>query len=358
MKGKIYSTVLEFAKYLLKDWLFVVSLTLMILSSLYLRRLPHFTEDEYKTLFTLFVFLLLLKVLEEERVFHYTVERFLSGRFALAKLVAAAGFLSLFITNDVALMVVVPVTLLVNSPYVAEAVILEAVAVNGLSSVSPIGNPQNIYIFYHYPLKVLPFVEAVLPLGVVVLLLSLFRALFLPSARVGELRESLKRGTLLWLFLFFLFLLSAVKLLPLWVGFFVLLPVALFKRSVFREVDYLLLGTFFCFFGFTDNLSYYLKVGELSGHRLFFLSSLLSQFMSNVPAALLLSDFTSDWKSLLWGVSVGGFGTLIASLANLIAYRLYVRGARRQESGFLVKFHLYGFGFFAVGALLYFICYS
>jgi len=134
------------------------------------------------------------------------------------------------------------------------------------------------------------------------------------------------------------------------------LAVLLFLRSrLFLKVDYFLLGTFFCFFGFTDNLSSYLKVGELSGAKLFWISSLLSQIMSNVPTALLLSDFTSDWKSLLWGVSVGGFGTLIASMANLIAYRLYVREVKEPDRRFLLKFHLYSFGFFLVGFFLYFV---
>ena len=161
MNVKIYSTLSEVAKCLLKEWLFFISLFLLLFSSFYLKRVPKFSEDEIKTLFTLWVFLSLLEALREERVFRFVVSRFLSGKYAIAKLVAAAGILSVFITNDVALFVTVPLTLLINSRFIGEAVILEALVVNGLSSISPIGNPQNIYIFYHYSPGIPDFVKTV-----------------------------------------------------------------------------------------------------------------------------------------------------------------------------------------------------
>ncbi len=353
MDVKIYSTLSAVAKVFLKEWLFSISLFLLLFSSLYLKRIPEFSEDELKTLFTLWVFLSLLEALREEKVFRFFVSRFLSGGYAIPKLVAAAGILSMFITNDVALFVTVPLTLLINSRFIGEAVILEALVVNGLSAVSPIGNPQNIYIFYHYSPRVLEFVKTVLPLGIAVFLVTVFRALFLKSEEVSGAKFELGRGAPLFLILFLLFILSALGFLPLWLGFFVVAAVFLFHRGALLKVDYFLLGTFFCFFGFTDNLSYYLRVGEFSGQKLFWISAALSQFMSNVPSALLLSDFTSDWKTLLWGVSAGGFGTLVASMANLIAYRLYVNEVEKPDRKFLLKFHIYGFAFFILGALLY-----
>jgi len=355
MNVKIYSTLSEVAKCLLKEWLFFISLFLLLFSSFYLKRVPKFSEDEIKTLFTLWVFLSLLEALREERVFRFVVSRFLSGKYAIAKLVAAAGILSVFITNDVALFVTVPLTLLINSRFIGEAVILEALVVNGLSSISPIGNPQNIYIFYHYSPGIPDFVKTVFPLGVFVFFFVLLRAFFLKSETVERVRFKVGRGAPLFLALFLLFVLCAVGFLPLYLGVLVVAAVFFFHREALFKVDYFLLGTFFCFFGFTDNLSAYLKVGELSGQKLFWISAALSQFMSNVPSALLLSDFTSDWKSLLWGVSVGGFGTLVASMVNLIAYRLYVNGAEEPDRNFLLKFHIYGFAFFVLGALLYLI---
>ena len=357
MDVKIYSNLSTIARYVKDEWLFFVSLFLLVVSSALFGRIPSFSPDEFETLFTLFVFLILLKVLEEERLFHLIVERFLSDRFALVKLVASAGILSLFITNDIALMVTVPLTLIVDSPYVGEAVILESLAVNGLSAVSPVGNPQNIYIFYHFSPELVRFVEAVLPLGGVVFVLVVLRAFMLEAKVVERSQKTLLKRSCFWLGLFLLFLLSAVKILPLWVGIVVVFTVLFKRRGVFARIDYFLFGTFLCFFGFADNISHFLKVAELSGCKLFVVSSLLSQVMSNVPAALLLSDFTSDWKSLLWGVSVGGFGTLVASMANLIAYRLYVK-KMVDSRGFLFKFHVYSFFFFFLGVFIYFVLYS
>ncbi len=355
MNVKIYSTLSAIAKYLLKEWLFFVSRFLLLFSSLYLKRIPHFSGDEIKTLFTLWVFLSLLEALREERVFRFIVSRFLSGRYAIAKLVAAAGILSVFITNDVALFVTVPLTLLINSRFIEEAIILEVLVVNGLSAVSPIGNPQNLYIFYHYSPGVLDFVKTVLPLGLFVFFFVLLRGFSLKSEAVEKVEFELGKGAPLFLVLFFFFILSALGFLSIWLGVFVVTAVLLFHGRAFLKVDYFLLGTFFCFFGFTDNLSSYLRVGELSGEKLFWISAALSQFMSNVPSALLLSDFTSDWKTLLWGVSVGGFGTLVASMANLIAYRLYVREINNQGKAIVVKFHIYGFLAFLTGVLTYFL---
>jgi len=355
MNMKIYSTLSKVAKYVLSEWLFFVSLFLLIVSSVYLKRIPQFSKDEIKTLFTLWIFLSLLQGLREERVFRFIVSKFLSGRYAIPKLVAAAGLLSAFITNDVALFVTVPLTVLLNSPFVGEAVILETLVVNGLSAVSPVGNPQNLYIFYHYSPTVLDFIKTVWPLGAVVFVLVLLRAMFLKSNEVEGVRIELGRGAPFFLILFLLFLPSALGIFPIWVGFLVLTALLFLKRRLFFKVDYFLLGTFFCFFGFTDNLSSYLKVGEFSGAKLFWISSLLSQIMSNVPSALLLSDFTSDWKTLLWGVSVGGFGTLVASMANLIAYRIYVKEVQNPDRGVLLKFHIYGFLFFLIGVFLYLI---
>ena len=353
MNVKIYSNLSLLGKHLLKEWLFYLSLLLFISSSLIRGRLPRFSKDEVETLFILWLFLLLLKTLEREKILEFLAVKLLHGRFPSVKLLATTGVLSLFVTNDIALLITVPITLSTNLPKRETLISLEAIVANGLSSVSPIGNPQNIYIFHHYSLKVTPFIEEIVPFGVAVFLTATVVA---PKEDMTQLpfRLQINKRKLLWLLPFAVFLLSAVKILPLWSGG-IILPILLVKeKKAIRETDYFLIGTFFFLFGFTDNLSSYLKVSELQGVRLFFTSSLLSQFLSNVPSALLLSDFTSDWRSLLWGVSVGGFGTLISSMANLIAYKLYT-GKERNSRRFLLKFHVYNFSFFLLGTLLYLI---
>ena len=92
----------------------------------------------------------------------------------------------------------------------------------------------------------------------------------------------------------------------------------------------------------------------MHSHHVFLLSSLLSQVISNVPAALLVADFTDKWKPLLWGVSVGGFGSLLGSMANLIAYRLYQKNREGKDRvRFLIRFHVVSYGMFFIGWLIY-----
>ena len=338
--------------HLFEEWLFYLSLFLAVVFSVVAKRLPQISADEWRVLFILWLFLVLVKGLKVSGILDSVAARFSGGRFLGLKLVFLAGFLSLFITNDVALFVVVPLTLAVGGERVLDLVILETVAVNGLSAVSPIGNPQNIFIFHRFNLSVGEFVGAILPFGLAVLLVLLFLTpKELPSQTVK--REVRLKRPLIHLFLFFLFIPVALKLLPLWVGFLPLLYALFFERELMK-VDYYLLGTFLFFFAFTDNLSKLLTL-HLSGSLSVFLSSaLLSQVMSNVPAALLVSEFTDRWRELLWGVSVGGFGTIVASMANLITYRLYKEWGGKGTL-FLKRFHLYSFLFFALGVLTFFV---
>jgi len=123
-------------------------------------------------------------------------------------------------------------------------------------------------------------------------------------------------------------------------------------RALF--IDYFLLATFLAFFGFTDNLMHILSFNLQNSTQVFLYSALASQVISNVPSALLFAEFTSDWRALLWGVSVGGYGTLISSLANLISYHLYKAYCNDSKS-YLLRFHFYNFLVFLMGILVYFI---
>ena len=176
----------------------------------------------------------------------------------------------------------------------------------------------------------------------------------LPHA-VGETRFSAL--AYFYLVVLAIFVLSIVQILPLWLGVVILLGIFIVERGKIRA-DYLLLATFALFFGFTDNLKVLLSTTLAYPHHVFLLSSLLSQVISNVPAALLLADFTDKWNALLWGVSVGGFGSLVGSLANLIAYRLYQKNGDDTTGKFLLKFHVASYSAFFVGGLLYLIYYS
>lgn len=260
-----------------------------------------------------------------------------------AVLLSLPFFSSMLVTNDVALITFVPFALEVlamahQQHRVIPVVAMQTVAANLGSMTTPIGNPQNLYLYSHYALTFGRFFQTMLPftLGSAVLIL-LFLALRqsqplqLPTfaAPTSNDRQNFK---LLYLYsLLFLVCLAAVaNWLPVWLAVTAALLSSLcWNRSVLNEVDYTLLLTFTGFFLFVGNL------GRLDAFRTLFqgwmegreilCGVLVSQVISNVPAALLLSGFTQNGTALLIGVNLGGLGTLIASMASLISYKYISR---------------------------------
>jgi Na+/H+ antiporter NhaD/arsenite permease-like protein len=343
----------KLSQFLIREWLFSLSLFGFLLTSLCLLRVPHYSTDDFKVLFTLFVFLLLTKGLERSNLLKFIAVKVERGRFVPLKLVLFTAFISAFVTNDVALIIVVPLTLLMKIPSIELLVVLESMAANGGSALSPFGNPQNIFIYYHYNIHFKEFFRAILPLVLTSITLLL---LLTPKGREKvEVEEKVEysRESYLLLFLLGIFILSVLRLIPLWIGILPVVYAFLFNREILK-VDYLLLLTFFFFFGLTDNLLHVLNVKLENSTQVFLYSAIGSQIMSNVPATLFFADFTNQWRPLLWGVNVGGFGNLIGSLANLIAYRLYVEKFNNSER-LLIKFHTIGYIFFLAGIITFFL---
>ena len=333
-----------------EEWLFYLSFFLALATSFLFRRFPQITADELHVLFILWVFLILIKGLRISGLLDWIALRVSRGKYLGLKLVLFTGLLSTLITNDVALIVMVPLTLSIGGEALPLVLTFETLAANGLSAVSPIGNPQNIFIYLKYSLTLSEFLRVIWPFGALILALLV---LFSPKELEGKvLRKELSPARAFpVLVLFFLFILVALRVLPLYLGVIPLIYALFFDRELFK-VDYYFLGIFLFFFAFTDNLSYAFNLKVNSDLKVFAYSALLSQVMSNVPAALLISEFTHRWAPLLWGVSVGGFGTLVSSMANLITFRLYKEwGGDGKE--FLLKFHLYNFLFFLAGCFLY-----
>ena len=263
-------------------------------------------------------------------------------------LVIFSGLLSAVVTNDVALFIVVPLTLSLASMAalpIARFIVFEAMAVNAGSSLSPIGNPQNLYLWQRSGIGFSDFLWTMLPLGVgLMLLLLMLIPLAFPKASIrleAPSTEATKRQQKpLWAALIgyplFLVAVDMGWTMPAMAGVFLaMLLVA--RRAVF-SIDWLLLVVFILMF---INLS---MVGELSivqqaigtmrqwpGGDIS-VGVLLSQVISNVPATLLLAE-ESEWQPLAWGVSVGGFGLVIGSMANLIALRL------ARQPGMWREFH-------------------
>ncbi len=347
--------------FLIKEWILLAALSGLLLTSIYLGRIPAYSRSDFEILFMLLVLFVCGKGMENSGVFAQLARRLERGRFTPLKLVATTYGLSMFVTNDVALLVIVPLTLLLRSPRRHLLVILEALAANSGSALTPFGNPQNLFLYWHYHLSFGQFLRAIAPLSGFFLVLLLAAASALDRGKEGSREETqpiepLGLTSRVYPVLTGLMILVVLKVLPLMAGLVALLYASCFDRRSLR-VDYALLLTFFVFFGLTDNIKAMAVLGGIEHTRhVFLLSAMASQVMSNVPAALLLADFTQNWKALLWGSNVGGFGNLIASFANLIAYRLYVTGpgvTASQGRRFTAQFLAAGYLSFFLGILLF-----
>ena len=293
-------------------------------------------------------------------------------RFVTLVLVLLPFFVSMVVTNDVALITFVPFSVLVlgligRMERLLYIVVLQTLAANLGSMATPVGNPQNLYLYAQFELTAGAFFSTVLPLVLVSLAGLCIAALrvrpegirvsFTQPARLRE------RGKLaLMAGLFVLCLLAVFRVLP-WPALLavVLAAMLLFDRPLFRRVDYGLLATFFCFFLFAGNLGACGPVREaltaLMARRAALTAGLASQVISNVPAAVLLSGFTADWRGLLIGTNVGGLGTPIASLASLISLKIYLRSPGARPGRYLLVFtaaNAVGLAVLSLAALLFF----
>jgi len=268
----------------------------------------------------------------------------------------------MLITNDVALLTFVPLTIglfsLDRGDRLIFMIVMETVAANLGSLVTPIGNPQNLYLFSAYHLDAGSFFRITLPLGGICLLLITPITLFaMHNGRIhvafgGKVSVN-KRDSLKYLVLFVLCLLTVLRILNCWICLAAVLVVLLLTdRKIFGKVDYVLLLTFLCFFLFVGNIAQIPVIREslskiITGREMV-VSALLSQGISNVPAAVMLSSFTGNVKALLLGTNIGGLGTPVASLASLISFKLYCGSANSRKGRYLAVFSVINFALLAV----------
>ncbi|MBR5429274.1 MAG: anion permease [Firmicutes bacterium] len=270
-------------------------------------------------------------------------------------LVLLPFFTSMAATNDVALITFVPFTLILleqagQRQAAPLLLVLQTLAANLGSMATPVGNPQNLFLYGYYQMSAAGFFRTVLPLtGLSLCLLALASCRVLPPQARLPLppRPTPRFGWRLplYLLLFLLSLAAVLRLLPWWAAAAaVLAATALGDRPRMRQADYGLLLTFVCFFVFSGDLAQLSAVRELLQgwmSRSALLTGLLSsQVISNVPAAVLLAPFTADWRGLLLGVDIGGLGTPVASLASLITIKFYLNWPGRRVRPFLLRFLL------------------
>ncbi len=276
-----------------------------------------------------------------------------SGRTLGAILVLLPFFCSMLVTNDVALIIFVPFTLPLLEQIgcrksIIPMLVLQTIAANLGSMATPVGNPQNLFLYATYELSASEFFAVMLPLtGISLLCLAAASLIVLPESlpSITLEREMVNAPwkLLIYTALFALCLLTVFRVIPYGITTIaVFILIAILDYRLLGKVDYALLATFVCFFIVSGNLSRIDAVRDFL-HGLLTRSTLLtsaatSQIISNVPAAVLLSEFTDQWKPLLEGVNIGGLGTPIASLASLITLKFYLGWHDAKPARFLAVF--------------------
>ena len=257
-------------------------------------------------------------------------------------------FLSMFLTNDVSLVTLVPFAIMVLAPFgenrkLMFTLIIMTVAANLGSMLTPIGNPQNLYLYDNYKIALPEFLLLMIPYSALslALIVALTFILVKGSDKLPPLKNTeVKKLSFVKLLIYFaLFVLNILTVVG-YVHFLISLGVTvsamlIMDRKSFKKADYNLLATFVFFFILIGNIG---RIDAITGALSGLVSSypvpaaiLSSQIISNVPAAMLLSAFTDDGKSLIIGTNLGGLGTLIASMASLITYRFHAKFSKEQK---------------------------
>jgi Na+/H+ antiporter NhaD/arsenite permease-like protein len=271
-------------------------------------------------------------------------------------MILVTGILAMFLTNDVALLTVVPLTITMakvsdHDPYLL--IILETMSANLFSALTPFGNPQNLYLYSYYHMMPADFFAMMIPFCLFgATLIAVTNLLFHKGSTYEFDRQPFRIENRKLLYgATAVFVCNVLSILRL-IDYKIVLAATLFvflclAPKLFRKVDYSLLVTFILFFLFTDSVSGIPIIQSVLTSQLdsklmaFFVSAGLSQIISNVPAAVLVSGFTPHAREVLYGVSAGGLGTVIASLASLISYKLYARDYHTGQ--YLRSFYAFNF---------------
>ena len=300
---------------------------------------------------------------------HILCEKAENLRAIALLLVLLCFFSSMLITNDVALLTFVPFAVVVmgmarHQKELAYVVVLQTIAANLGSILTPVGNPQNLYLYSYYDMGFGEFLSVTGPVWLFSLLLLILFCCLLKREPLklflGEMPEIDRHALLIYLALLIVCLLAVLRIIAWYCMLgIVVLALLLYKRKMLLKADFVLLLTFTAFFIFSGNLARMKGVTEtirsLMRGREYLSALLASQVISNVPAALLLSGFTDRAHELLLGVNVGGLGTPIASLASLISLKLYSHSEHARTGRFLAVFTAFNIIFLLALSVLLFL---
>ena len=321
---------------------------------------------DFKTLTCLFCVLAMVCALKNIQFFYILakkiVQLFKNAKTAVLALVYITFIGSMLIANDMALLTFLPLGFLVldttgKRKYLAFTYIMQNIAANLGGMLTPFGNPQNLYLYSYFEIPTGEFMSIMaLPFVISVALITLCCLIFVKPDPLKMTDEPIRlpwKRTALYLALFALSIAIVFRGIPYWIGLIVIPIVLIFAdRKALRAVDYPLLLTFVFFFVFAGNMSRLEPVKALFSWLLSKSTLIFSvascQVISNVPSAILLSQFTTNYRELLLGVNIGGVGTLISSLASLITYREYTKRNPGKSMRYVLLFSAFNFAFLII----------
>ena len=364
MKQKISQYIIPFAK---KNVVMLIAMCAAIITTFFVpidsQYIGYF---DVKTLSCLFCTLAVVCALKNINFFYILarkiIQLFKNAKICVLTLVYITFIGSMLLANDMALLTFLPlgyITLTTTNKqkYMAFTFIMQNIAANLGGMLTPFGNPQNLYLYSHFNIPNGEFVSVMFPPFILSVTLITICCLIFVKAEQLELENKNivldKKRTALYLVLFALAIAIVFRGIPYWIGLIVI-PIAIFifDKKALIAVDYPLLLTFVFFFIFSGNLARIEPVKEffssLLERNILLFSTLSCQCISNVPSAILLSQFVTNYKPLLVGVNIGGVGTLIASLASLITFREYTKHNPNKTSSYIIKFSIFNFSFLII----------
>ena len=374
-KKKKNIPILEFLK---KEPMLTISVPVAIISLFITPPKADFlSRIDWHTLGTLFMMLCVLEGFKQENIFRPIIRfsRKFHLQFVLSLfLVFGVFFTSMFVTNDVSLIIFVPLTILLfraggKEHYILPVITMENIAAIRGSLLMPFGSPQNLFFFEQSGMSAASFIVMMAPLCIMsgVLLVLFLLVLYRKNPKeviemntdeiCGEWEKKYRPRRIGYLILFVLILWTIVSRTKLWpfAIVIVIITIAVLNIRLFFKVDYVLLVTFLCFFIFSSSIANNPGISAfltkaVAGHEYFGII-LLSQAISNVPATIVLYPFAENLKALLYGADTAGLCSLIGSLASIINYRIYVREYPENGKKFLLTFTIISWIFFLIVVL-------
>ena len=368
------NTLMRLKICLKKDVVLTIAILLALLSSLFVHPDKQYINYiDYRTLILLFCLMSVMAGLRKiklfDRVAATLVSRCTNEGQLIILLVVVVFFTSMIITNDVALLTFVPFTISVlnilhpnvKNRWMITLIVMETIAANLGSMLTPVGNPQNLYLYNVSGMSMGGFLLIMLPYSVLSLVMLIIWIIIRCNSKSTNIDRNIKLGDIrntnseiaynsrdkriigMYFFLFILCLMTVVKIIPFYITFVILLVcILIFDRDTLKNVDYSLIFTFTGFFIFIGNIGriplFRDFLQEVISGKEMITAVLCSQIMSNVPAALLLTGFTDNIRMLIIGTNLGGLGTLIASMASLISFKFIQREDKNVNGTYIATF--------------------